>query len=98
MKKVVNLKSMVSVHCKTLFGHVTTMRTSCFDTRLASQVKLTNFPLIHCFGDIVAVQLILTKHSTNIIHVSLHQYYPLNYAIKLADTPKLTIITRQLTM
>ena len=47
--KVVNLESMVSVHCTTLLRHVTTTRTSCFDTDFISQMKLTTLPLIHCF-------------------------------------------------
>ena len=33
--EVVNLESMVSIHCTTLLGHVTIMRTSYFDTDFA---------------------------------------------------------------
>ena len=32
-----------------LFEGVVTLRTSCFDTDFVSQIKLTKFPLIHCF-------------------------------------------------
>ena len=49
--KVVNLESLVSVHCTTLLGHVTIMRTSCFDTDFVSQIKLTTLPLIHWFAE-----------------------------------------------
>ena len=47
--KVTNLESMASVHCTTLLGHVTIMKSSCFDTDFVSQMKLTTLPLIHCF-------------------------------------------------
>ena len=40
---------MVSIHCTTLSEHVISMRTSYFDIDFASQMKLTKFPLIHCF-------------------------------------------------
>ena len=45
--KVANLESMVSGHCRTLIDYVITIRTSCFDIDLASQMKETKFPLIH---------------------------------------------------
>ena len=54
-----NLESMVSTHCTTLIGHVTTIRTCCFDADFASQMKLTKFPLIHCFEEILHLFLIL---------------------------------------
>ena len=41
---------MVSGHCTTLCEHVISMRTSYFDIDFASQMKLTKFPLNHCFG------------------------------------------------
>ena len=47
--KVANLESMVSGHRTTLLEHAITMRTSCFDNHFASQMKLTELPLIHCF-------------------------------------------------
>ena len=48
-RKVANFESMVSGHCTTLCAHVVSMRTSYFDIDFASQMKLTKFPLIHCF-------------------------------------------------
>ena len=42
-------ESMVSVHWTISLGHITIIRTSCFDTDFASQMKLTKLPLIHCF-------------------------------------------------
>ena len=47
--KIANLESMVSGHCTTLCEHVISMRASYFDINFASQMKLTKFPLIHCF-------------------------------------------------
>ena len=47
--KVANLKNMVSVHCTALLEHGTIIRTFCFDTDFASQIKLIKLPLIHCF-------------------------------------------------
>ena len=47
--KIANLESMVSGHCITLTDHVISMRTSYFHIDFASQMKLTKFPLIHCF-------------------------------------------------
>ena len=48
-KKVANLDSMVSGHYTTLHEYVI-MRTFCFDTDFASQMKLAKLPLVHCFN------------------------------------------------
>ena len=48
--KVTNLKSMVSVYYTILLEHVIKMGAPCFDTDFVSQMKLTTFPLIYCFG------------------------------------------------
>ena len=40
---------MVLVHCTALLGHVTIMKTSCFNTDFVSQMMLTKLPLMHCF-------------------------------------------------
>ena len=47
--KISQHESMVSVHWTISLGHITIIRTSCFDTDFASQMKLTKLPLIHCF-------------------------------------------------
>ena len=49
MIRLVNLESMVLVHCTILLEHVVTVRTSCFDTDFASEIKLTKFPFNHYF-------------------------------------------------
>ena len=44
---VTNLKSMG--HCTTLLEHIFLIRTSCFDTGFASQMKFKTLSLLHCF-------------------------------------------------
>ena len=39
--------------------HVIIMRTSCFDSDFASQMKLTKPPLIHCFGYMTSTEYYL---------------------------------------
>ena len=47
--KVANLESIVSGHCTTFHKHVMSMGISYLAIDLASQMKLTKFPLILCF-------------------------------------------------
>ena len=48
-EKVADLENMDPGLCRTLLEYVITMRTSCFGSDFASQMKLTKFPLIQCF-------------------------------------------------
>ena len=47
--KIANLESIYSVNCITLLGHVTKLKTSCFDTDFTFQMNLPTLSLIHCF-------------------------------------------------
>ena len=46
-KIIANLESMVSVHCITLLKRVFLVRTSCFNTDFASQMKLTKLLFVY---------------------------------------------------